>query len=167
MEEMKERSYGVGGGPGAFGDIPPGPKVTVLTSPYSPPVSSFLPLNRNSTPPAFPALTMTSFRPLTVISSPAVKSSDPVVLPSAVTEIQESSRAWMTTVNSPGAAAGAAESFGVLAVVGEEVVGEALAERAPLSLFVFVTTPVTPLAGALAPPLAATGNGAAAVVGAG
>jgi hypothetical protein len=56
--------------------IPPGPKVTVLTSPYSPPVSSFFPLNRKSTPPAFPALTMISFRPRMVRSLPAARSSD-------------------------------------------------------------------------------------------
>jgi hypothetical protein len=71
-------------------------------------VSSFFPLNRKSTPPAFPALTMISFRPRIERSLPAGKSSDETVLPSAVIEIQESSRAWMTTVNSPGVAAGAA-----------------------------------------------------------
>src|SRR5208337_2167502 len=72
--------------------------------PYSPPVSSLLPLNRKLTPPAFPVLTMISFRPRTVRSLPASKGSDAVVLPSAEIEIQDSSRAWMTRVNSPGSA---------------------------------------------------------------
>ena len=57
---------------------------------------------------------MTSLRPRTMRSLPASKSSDAVVLPSAEIEIQDSSRAWMTTVNSPGSAA---------AVKSDEVLG--------------------------------------------
>ena len=93
MEEMKEKTQGVEGVAAAVGDIPPGPKVTVLTSPYSPPVSSFFPLNRKSTPPEFPALTVISFRPRMVRSLPAAISSDGVALPSTLIEIQDSSRA--------------------------------------------------------------------------
>src|SRR5260370_6197539 len=71
-------------------------------------MSSFFPLNRKSTPPAFPALTMISFRPRAARSLPAANNSDETVSPSAVIEIQESSCAWITTVNSPGVAAVAA-----------------------------------------------------------
>ena len=49
-----------------------------------------------------------SFRPRTTRSVPEGKSSDEIVLPSAVIVVQDSSRAWMTTVNSPGVAAGEA-----------------------------------------------------------
>src|SRR5208282_2509312 len=101
---IKRKTHGFEGGAGGLGTSPPGPKVTVFTSPYSPPVSSFLPLNRKVTPAAFPALTMTSFRPRTVRSLPASRSSDGVDLPSAEIEIQDSSRTWMRTVNSPGSA---------------------------------------------------------------
>src|SRR5208282_3549398 len=52
---------------------------------------------------------MTSFWPRTVRSLPAATSSDGIVLPSAVIEIQDSSRAWITTVNSPGTAAETAD----------------------------------------------------------
>src|SRR5260370_33473861 len=71
-------------------------------------MSTFFSLNRKSTPPAFPVLTVISFRPRTTRSLPAGKSSDEIVLPSAVIVVQDSSRAWMTTVNSPGVAAGEA-----------------------------------------------------------
>src|SRR5260370_31550620 len=96
-------------------------------------MSSFFPLNRKSTPPAFPALTMISFRPRAARSLPAANNSDETVSPSAVIEIQESSCAWITTVNSPGVAAVAAggKSWGVFgatdgadAPVGETAMGE-------------------------------------------
>jgi hypothetical protein len=64
----------------AFGTNPPGPIVTVLTSPKSPPVSSFFPLSLRSTPPAFPSLTMTSLRPLKARSLPGPNSSEECVL---------------------------------------------------------------------------------------
>jgi hypothetical protein len=56
-------------------------------------VSTFFPLKRKSMPPEFPALTMISFRPWIERSLPAAKSSDEKVLPSAVIETEESSRA--------------------------------------------------------------------------
>lgn len=59
-------------------------------------------------PPEFPALTMISLRARTVRWLPASKRPEETVLPSAVIEIQESSRAWTTSVNSPGDAAGRA-----------------------------------------------------------
>src|SRR6202047_367674 len=71
-------------------------------------MSTFFSWNRKSTPPAFPVLTVISFRPRTTRSLPAGKSSDEIVLPSAVIVVQDSSRAWMTTVTSPGVAAGEA-----------------------------------------------------------
>src|ERR1700675_3057019 len=73
-------------------------------------MSTFFSLNRKSTAPAFPVLTMTSFRPRIWRSLPAGKSSDEIVLPSAVIVVQDSSRAWMTTVNSPGVAEGKADA---------------------------------------------------------
>src|SRR5260370_40469697 len=69
-------------------------------------MSTFFSWNRKSTPPAFPVLIVISFRPRTSRSLPADKSSDEIVLPWAVIVVQDSSRAWMTTVNSPGVAAG-------------------------------------------------------------
>src|ERR1700694_6241188 len=80
-------------------------------------MSTFFSLNRKSTAPAFPVLTVISFRPRTTRSLPAGRSSDEIVLPSAVIVVQDSSRAWMTTVNSPGVAADEA-------VVGELIVGK-------------------------------------------
>src|SRR3982074_398364 len=71
-------------------------------------MATFFSLNRKSTPPALPVLTVISFRPRTTRSLPAGKSSDEIVLPSAVIVVQDSSRAWMTTVNSPEVAAGEA-----------------------------------------------------------
>src|SRR3982074_3085089 len=68
-------------------------------------MATFFSLNRKSTPPALPVLTVISFRPRTTRSLPAGKSSDEIVLPSAVIVVQDSSRAWTTTVNSPGVAA--------------------------------------------------------------
>src|SRR6267143_5419252 len=95
-------------------------------------MSTFFSLNRKSTPPAFPVLTVISFRPRTMRSLPAGKSSEEIVLPSAVIVVQDSSRDWMTTVNSPGVAAGeASEACDVLGTgdgadtpVGEPVVGK-------------------------------------------
>src|ERR1700687_1655964 len=96
-------------------------------------MSTFLSWNRKSTAPAFPVLTVISFRPRTTRSLPADKSSEEIVLPSAVIVVQDSSRAWMTTVNSPGVAAGeaGAKSGDVLGTadgadtpVGELVVGK-------------------------------------------
>src|ERR1700687_4283419 len=71
-------------------------------------MSTFFSWNRKSTPPVFPVLTVISFRPRTTRSLPAGKSSDETVLPSAVLVVQDSSRAWMTMLNSPGIAAGEA-----------------------------------------------------------
>src|ERR1700737_3884265 len=71
-------------------------------------MSTFFSLNRKSTPPVFPVLTVISLRPRTTRSLPADKSSEEIVLPSAVIVVQDSSRAWMTTVNSPGITAGEA-----------------------------------------------------------
>src|SRR6202522_603333 len=99
MEEKERESYGVDGGGEAVGKIPLGPKVTVLTSPNSPTVGSFLPLNLRSTPPAFPILTMTSFLACTKRSLPVSRSSEEIVWASAVIETQDSSRASMATVN--------------------------------------------------------------------
>src|SRR6266851_2980118 len=128
-------------------------------------MSSFFPLNRKSTPPAFPALTMISFRPLAVRSLPAANNSDETVSPSAVIEIQESSCAWITTVNSPGVAAGAevAKSWDVLgatdgadAAVGEPAMDELAVGEAGVG---------EAEGGEAAPDDGCAGNGAADVVG--
>ncbi len=126
-------------------------------------------------PPAFPALTMISFRPLAVRSLPAANNSDETVSPSAVIEIQESSCAWITTVNSPGVAAVAAgaKSWDVLGAtdgadaavgepamdelaVGEACVGEACVGEAGVG---------EAEGGEAAPDDGSAGNGAADVVG--
>src|SRR6266851_4185953 len=118
-------------------------------------MSSFFPLNRKSTPPAFPALTMISFRPLAVRSLPAANNSDETVSPSAVIEIQESSCAWITTVNSPGVAAVAAgaKSWDVLGATdgADAAVGEPAMDEVDV--------------GEAAPDDGSAGNGAADVVG--
>src|SRR5216684_7749082 len=138
-------------------------------------MSSFFPLNRKSTPPAFPALTMISFRPRAARSLPAANNSDETVSPSAVIEIQESSCAWITTVNSPGVAAVAAgaKSWDVLGAtdgadaavgepamdelaVGEACVGEACVGEAGVG---------EAEGGEAAPDDGSAGNGAADVVG--
>src|SRR5216683_3265498 len=123
-------------------------------------MSSFFPLNRKSTPPAFPALTMISFRPRAARSLPAANNSDETVSPSAVIEIQESSCAWITTVNSPGVAAVAAgaKSWDVLGAT--DGADAAVAEPAMDELAVGEAE-----GGEAAPDDGSAGNGAADVVG--
>src|SRR3982074_1326127 len=96
-------------------------------------MATFFSLNRKSTPPALPVLTVISLRPRTTRSLPAGKSSDEMGLPSAVIVVQDSSRAWTPPVTWPGVAAGEAgakagdvwgTADGADTPVGELVVGK-------------------------------------------
>ena len=105
-------------------------------------------------------------------SLPAINSSDGVALPSVVIETQESSRAWMTTVNSPGVPA-VAESFVGESGVPEFAVPEAAGDAPePLTSPAAFGFAVVGLARSAvlpdpAPDPCDAGNGAAVVVGAG
>src|SRR5260370_3259547 len=133
-------------------------------------MSSFFPLNRKSTPPAFPALTMISFRPRAARSLPAANNADDTVSPSAVIEIQESSCAWITTVNSPGVAAVAAgakswDVWGATDGGDAAVVEPAMDELAVGEACVGEAGVGAAEGGEAAPDDGSAGNGAADVVG--